>query len=217
MSLRIKCKNEKLRNLVVNISSNTRKTHDVVSKKRNKNNIIGDISKSDCPDFSDVFCESSLDDAVAFGKKCGQRKKCAVNWFQVQGWFANAIARNNKDWLVVEKDDDELSQTAWAWKEKGCAERLLKHYGPEVVEKTVDWFCDNWQAMKDASCGKLYGAPTVCFLWSSRERIFPAAKEGKPYVVSTKKHSKRKKKHMVGEYNAESANKMPRIGFGDID
>ena len=154
MSLRLRCSNKKLKDIVSESSVKTRDIHKKVSKKRadNRSNI-----NSECPDFSGALEQSSLGDAASFGEKGRQDGIKRVNWFCVQGWFVGAISRSNKDWLVVEKDCDEESQTGWAWAEKGCAHRLLKHYGPEIVESTVNWFVENWQAMKDGSGGRLYG------------------------------------------------------------
>ena len=175
--------------------------------------------KPDTPDFEAAdkpYTQSSLYDAAKTKKRNSrQTKGSVVNWFCVQDWLISGILRNNRKWFVVKKDGEwkENEQTWWVWGEKNCAERLLKHYGAEVVEKTVAWFCDNWQAMIDASDGRLSGAPSVKLLWVSRDRIFADAELG----ISPAKPKRRanKKRHMVGEYDAKSASKRPRIGWSD--
>jgi hypothetical protein len=153
------------------------------------------------------FGQKTLADAI------GQNKKDEVNWYTVQDWFWKEIMRVNPAWAVVKEKKDEEEQTGWTWNEKNCAQRLLKHYGAEVVRNTVIWFVDNWQAMKDRSDGALTGAPTVNLLWVSRERIFPDAQAG--IVIKPKRKARRKKKkHMVGEYDDDrDYSKIPKVGW----
>ena len=91
---------------------------------------------------------------------------------------------------------------------------MLKHYGSDVLNRTIKWFVENWQAMKDRSEGKLTGSPTVTLLWVSRERIFADAEAGFP-IRPPKKTSSKRKRHMNSEYDEESARKMPGIGWSD--
>lgn len=185
----------------------------MTKKRRNRK---AKARKSECikrerehPDFGAM----SLDDAVGGG----QTRKHIVNWYTVQGWFWREIVLVDKKWLVAGKHESEKKQTWWTWREKGCAERLLKLYGPEVVEKVVKWFVKNWQAMKDRSDGKLTGAPTVNLLWVSRERIVPDAIAGVEIELHGKGKKKGKRKRQnIGEYNDESAKKLPRVGWGDV-
>ncbi|MBN2258098.1 MAG: hypothetical protein JW704_09765 [Anaerolineaceae bacterium] len=151
---------------------------------------------------------AKLDKPNPLRKKDGQTGAGVVNWYHVQAWFIDGIKRNNKGWLVVQPDDKwtERSQTWWGGKEKANAGRLLKHYGEEILHKTVAWFCDNWQGIKDASNGRLGGAPTVNLLWAARDRFFAEALEGKRYKP-------KRKKHMVGEYDANT-DTMPNRGWG---
>jgi len=203
------------------ISEQTSKKHEEVTKKRQKRrgNKTGETGiKSSVPNFCQVG-EIPLEN-IGKKSKDGQTQKNDIRWWHVLCWFQREIVRHNNehgtDWKIVDEEYfTEEKQTVWAWPEKNCANRLLKHYGPSDVEQTVVWFFDNWQAMKDRSEGDLTGSPSVRFLWSCRDRVFSEAKEGK--TIGPKKRKPRKKKHLVGEYNAESAAKLPGIGWGDED
>lgn len=135
------------------------------------------------------------------------------NWFAVQMWFYEAISRNNEQWLPENHDIEDKrikkNQTWWTWKEKNPAERMLKLYGSELTKQAIFWLCDNWKVMLERSDGKLIGAPNINFLWGAREMIMPDVKEGKKLI------RKRKKKHMVGEYNEDRAKEAPKVGWGD--
>ena len=198
------------------VTEETEKTRVEVKRKRASRK---KKARSKSPDFSTPLSpcrKMSLGEAAKTDKiKAGQTQGSRVNWYHVQEWFIEGILRNNKDWLVVQPDDkwNNKTQTLWAWAEKNCAERLLKHYGEEIVRKTVLWFCDNWQGIKDQSRGKFGGAPSVKLLWTVRDRYFVEAKEGKVYEL-LKRRKIKKKRHMVGEY-ADSD--MPRVGWGDDD
>jgi len=188
----------------------TQKRHVEVTAKRaarRKKKVPKSSDKPLVPSFGPLGIEDKTRD-------CGQTQKKVIGWFLVQGWFRSAIIKTNPAWLVTDHEDATAqSQSWWTWAEKNCAERLLKRYGEETVEKTVKWFVANWQAKKDRSDGRLEGAPTVNLLWVSRERIFSDAKEG----IKIKPPRKRKtKKHMVGEYDDAAANKLPRVGWGDV-
>jgi hypothetical protein len=186
-----------------------------VAKKRQQKRRAkkeSDKKKGDHPDFGLM----SLDEAVG-QQSCRQTQDGIVNWYIVQGWFWREIKRVNPAWLVVKKKNrgTEKDQTWWAVKEKKLAHKLLAHYGPEVLERTVRWFVENWQAIKDRSQGKVTGAPTVQLLWASRERIFSDAEAGIEVKPLEKHRAKKRKRHMVGEYDDESASE-PRIGWGDV-
>lgn len=152
-----------------------------------------------------------------------RRSDGTPNWFFVQEWFIDGIYRNNRKWFVVEpgKDWNATSQTLWVWAEKNCAERLLAHYGEEIVKKTVAWFCDNWQGIIDQSHGRLGGAPNIKMLWAMRDKYFVEASEGKVYeraksIKDAKAERRKKKKHMVGEHDPDAEAKMPLVGWGDV-
>ena len=205
-------------------SEKTKEVHEEVTKKRAKKKSMRvatdeDRVKPDTPSFGKLdLKEAAKTDRERAKNKSRQTDKSVVNWFTVQSWFKAGILKNNPAWLGTKKHGDKkYGQMTWVWDQKNCAERLLKAYTPEEVEKTVAWFCDNWQAMMDASDNRLSGAPTVNLLWVSRERIFADAALGKvpkiPRRVPTKKPNKR---HMVGEYDAKSASKSPDFGWGNV-
>lgn len=167
-------------------------------------------ARGDTPDFSGFFKPDS-----------GQTAKSDVGWFDVHEWFREGIMRNNKKWLVCQpvpyRDGDDCSGSGsgvlgWCHPEKKCARMLLVKYGAGVVEKVVGWYCDNWDALKKNSDGRLIGAPSVRLLWASRDMFFSEeAMSGKK--VKVKKPKPKPKKHMVGEYDAERSSKSPRVGW----
>jgi hypothetical protein len=134
----------------------------------------------------------------------------------VQEWFITAMIRNNITWLPskISKDisDEKARQSWWNAKDAKLASELVKLYNGDQIKKSIDWLCDNWQSMKDRSDGKLSGSPTIGFLYSCRERIFSDAREG-ILITVPEKRGRKKKIHMAGEYDAESANKSPRSGW----
>lgn len=189
------------------------KIHEIVSKKRCDNRKRSKKSNSNKKVGVPNFGQMTLDDSVG-QQNCRQTETNDVNWYTVQGWFWKEIMHINPKWAVVEKFGAQEDQTWWTWKEKNCAQRLLKHYGSDVLNRTIKWFVENWQAMKDRSEGKLTGSPTVTLLWVSRERIFADAEAGFP-IRPPKKTSSKRKRHMNSEYDEESARKMPGIGWSD--
>lgn len=171
----------------------------VIEKRKNKREIRQELKEDrpETPSFEDCYTRTTVDKLVG---NVGQTKENKITWFCVQRWFVKGIRKNNPDWLVVDKGEvSEKKQTWWGIEEITCANKLLKHYGAEIVEKTVEWFCDNWQGIMDNSNGRLSGAPNVRLLWVSRDIFFVDAKLG--YVPGRKK--KKVKKHMVGEYDPE--------------
>lgn len=208
---------------VERIRKKTEKDYARVRAKRAARRLSQQTEKPETSEFAEpkakVFGKVSLPEAALSRKpRPGQTGSNVINWYYVQDWFIRGILKNNPDWLVVQPDDrwNSTTQTMWAWREKACAERLLKHYGPDVVKNTVAWFCDNWQEIKNASNSRLGGAPSVRLLWSARERFFAEAKEGKTYEGGLSNRRKKKRKHMVGEYDADADSKMPDIGWGDV-
>jgi hypothetical protein len=185
---------------IEDIKENTLRLEEKAREKRKEKNKIKQELKPETPSFKDCYTQSTVDKSAGDNR---QSKENKVNWFCVQRWFIKGIRKNNPDWLVIDNEKTkkwtERKQTWWTWAEKNCAQRLLDHYGENVVRETVEWFCDNWQGMVDESNGRLSGAPSVKLLWASRDRIFVDAKLG--YVPG--KRNKKKKKHMVGEYDPE--------------
>lgn len=159
------------------------------------------------PDYGRVYWEDEAEIT------CGQNKNNRINWFCIQGWFISKILEVNPDWLVVSEKTaeswDNKTQTWWGWKEKNCSERLLKLCGVENTKKIVEWYCENWQTIKDNSNGRVTGSPSVCLLWVCRDRFISDAVAGLKLV-------KIEKKHTVGEYDADTARK-PTVGWGEYD
>lgn len=183
-----------------------------VKKKRVARRKAKEAAKSRDPDSIPDFGAMSLDESVC-KQDARQTKKDVVNWYTVQGWFWDEILKVNKKWLVVKGErGSEKDQTQWTWKEKNCAQRLLDHYGPDVLRETIRWYVENWQVMKDRNL-KLMGAPTVNFLWAGREQIFADAAVGVPLMPLKKRKTRKQKRVDSSEYDPESAKKVPGIGW----
>jgi hypothetical protein len=174
--------------------------------------------------------KTSFGTAVNFGEpvlknKDGQNDKEYVNWYQVHEWFREGMLRNDPKWILEKKHEyrdkrdnkgKESGALGWCEPEKNCARRLLAHYGIEVTRQAVDWLCDNWKVLMLNSGGSLTGAPSVRLLWTNRERYFLEAVAGRK-IVEMAPSKKKKRQHIVGEYDAaESERAGLGIGWGNM-
>jgi len=169
-------------------------------------------SKDEVPNFGVSKISHCIGDCTDIDKT----SKSVVNFKMVQEWFIMAMVRNNITWvppkLANNMSDERAMKSWWNAKDIKCVSELIKLYEGEQIKKAIDWLCNNWQTMKDKSEGRLSGSPTIGYLYSCRERIFSDAREGILVTVPLKR-GRKKKIHMVGEYDAESANKSPRSGW----
>ncbi len=127
-----------------------------------------------------------------------KKTKSVVNTNTVKEWFRVAIARN---YPGMTNPFDGVEWNTYG-KEGAAAKRLLKKYDHSLLEKAVDYMCDNWDAIMERSNGVLSGLPGVVLLWSMRDWIIADAEIGKSVVVRKKKEAP-VKKHMRGEYKEE--------------
>jgi len=229
MALKKRSSGAALREKIRLLSEKTKQTHiEVTEKRAKKRSKKAQVEDTPAPSEKTEFVigQQSLETASDTSRKstAGQTDNDVVNWKHVHDWFRDGIIRNNRSWLAEKKVSyrdrkERKSQAAgwgalaWTGAEIKCTNLLLSRYGADILEKTVEWMCDNWQTLKDNSNGGLMGAPSVRLLWSQRERFFPEAMEGKVVRKRPLPKKVRVKKHMVGEYNAESASKSPRVGW----
>jgi len=111
--------------------------------------------------------------------ECGQTFGKVLTSKHVQGWFREAITKRIS-WSVTLPS----SQVWWGVKQRVLAKKLLEAYGGELVKKAIFYLCDNWEEMVKSRQGGLTGIPTVELLWGGRDRIFPMAERGLPFVAS---------------------------------
>jgi len=112
---------------------------------------------------------------------CGQTPKEVLNCYHVQQWFRDAIT-TRISWSVTLPPNSKW----WGGKQLSLAKTLLEAYGGELVKKAIFYLCDNWEEMIKVDTG-LSGIPTVEFLWGGRDRIFPMAERGAPFVGAKKR------------------------------
>jgi len=121
-------------------------------------------------------------------KKKENRPKSATD---VEIWFKLGITKLAGQEIIISE---------WSLKEKTLAKKLLNAYKPELVEKAVEYMCDNWEMLKRKG---LYGVPNVSLLYGMRHTIFSAIQVES--VVMNKKDS--------DEFDGEKAKKAPRVGW----
>ena len=73
---------------------------------------------------------------------------------------------------------DGVITKKWSVKERALAKRLLDAYSLEMTEQVIEQFVSEWPNMMRQSRGRLYGLPTINFLWATQDRFFGAAQLG---------------------------------------
>lgn len=69
----------------------------------------------------------------------------------------------------------EVVTKKWAAKERTLAKKLIDTYGLEMSINVITGFVGQWGLMARQSRGRLYGLPTINFLWGAQDRFFGAA------------------------------------------
>lgn len=70
---------------------------------------------------------------------------------------------------------EQVITKKWAAKERALAKKLIDNYGAEMTSTVVSRFVAEWPNMVRQSRGRLYGLPTLNFLWATQDRFFGAA------------------------------------------
>ena len=70
---------------------------------------------------------------------------------------------------------DNVITKKWAVKERTLAKKLVETYGREMTDKVIKNYVEAWPQMVVQSRGRLYGLPTINFLWSAQDRFFGQA------------------------------------------
>lgn len=117
-------------------------------------------------------------------------KFCLVNYERkitstdVFYWFKEGIRKYDIDKNTPIQE--------WTIHQKTLASELLKVYGPELMEKTVDYFCKNWDVIVERSNNRFDGRPTINLMWTLRERLFTNANLDKELKPLKKKEDRNK-------------------------
>jgi len=112
---------------------------------------------------------------------CGQTPEKVLTSYHVQAWFREAITKRIS-WSVTLPSNEKW----WGGKQRTLAKKLLDAYGGELLKKAIFYLCDNWEEMIKTDTG-LSGVPTVELLWGGRDRIFPMAERGLPFVAAKRR------------------------------
>lgn len=149
--------------------------------------------RGDVPSFS--LCVQAPDE-------CGQTRPAVINSTTVSEWFKAGLKR-----LYGDDYEPSKGKTWWTIAERALAQRMLKQYGPEVVEKAVAWFCDNWKQMVEEGRGRLRGTPNIRLMWGMRDWVIAPYVAGEiPTVGRAPEPEKKKpphKRHNAGEWDDE--------------
>lgn len=102
-------------------------------------------------------------------------KEKPVTATQVEAWFKAGLQELYGPTFVVAR---------WTVKEKALAKRLLEDYGPELVDKAIKAYCQDWEGLVKRSRGRLNGTPTFGLFWAMRNEIFGSVQVGKRQVAA---------------------------------
>lgn len=129
------------------------------------------------------------------------KPKKKANSADVERWFREALFELKGRKYVISQ---------WSGKQKATANRLLKTYGDELVEKAVKLFVESWPQRMARSRGRLYGEPTIMLLYGMRDEIFAEAQEvtTKPAVYVPNMRSKHS-----DEYDENASKDESKVGW----
>jgi hypothetical protein len=79
---------------------------------------------------------------------------------------------------------DGVVTKRWGVKERTLAKKLTESYTLEMTETVILKFVAEWPNMMRQSRGRLYGLPTINFLWAAQDRFFGAEQIGQNVAVN---------------------------------
>lgn len=100
--------------------------------------------------------------------KAKAKKKPALT-VALEAVMVEAIKTQFGDGVITKK---------WSVKERSLAKKLVEAYTLEMTEEVIKRFVEEWPNMMRQSRGRLYGLPTINFLWAAQDRFFGAAQLG---------------------------------------
>ena len=99
-------------------------------------------------------------------KKSKKKPKKPGLTVALEDWFKTQV------YLVYGQD---IITKKWGVKERTLAKKLVEAYGKDLTESVIKSFIEQWPQMVVQSRGRLYGLPTINFLWSTQDRFFGQA------------------------------------------
>jgi hypothetical protein len=91
---------------------------------------------------------------------------------------APTVALEGKMIAAINASFGAVVTKKWGVKERALAKKLIEAYGLEMTEQVIERFVAGWADMVRQSRGRLYGLPTINFLWATQDRFFGAAQLG---------------------------------------
>lgn len=98
-----------------------------------------------------------------------RKKKQPALTVRLEALMVESIKAQFGDGVVTKK---------WSVKERTLAKKLVNAYTLEMTEEVLKSFVNEWPNMMRQSRGRLYGLPTINFLWATQDRFFGAAQLG---------------------------------------
>lgn len=111
---------------------------------------------------------------------CGQNTKKRLTVSQVRKWFYEGLTiRMGRSGATIPSE-----RRIFTGADIGLAKHMIEAYEDdgELIKKAIFLLCDSWEEMVIDSNGRLWGNPTMKFLWSMHQSIFPAAERGEKYL-----------------------------------
>jgi hypothetical protein len=143
-------------------------------------------------------------DFDAIIENSGQTEQRVLNSIIVMGWFRKGIEEYVDDKIELPGDDEW-----WTQHQQKLAKDLLGQYGPEAIQKAVEYLCMHWKTMSKMEGWN--GIPTVNILWGWREQIIHSAERGKSWEKKSGQKKKGKKKLSA---NSDEWRDAPVVGIG---
>lgn len=121
----------------------------------------------------------SLSEQYATKKKLQRdRVKKPALTVALEDWFKTQIYLVYGEGVITKR---------WGVKERTLAKKLVNNYGKDMTEQVIKSYIEAWPSMVMQSRNRLFGLPTINFLWSAQDRFFGAHQVTQPDVANVRK------------------------------
>ena len=96
----------------------------------------------------------------------------------LEHWFKAQISETYGQSVITKR---------WGVKERTLAKKLVNTYGKDMTEQVIKAYVEAWPSMVLKSRNRLFGLPTINFLWSAQDQFFGAHQVTQPAVNSNRK------------------------------
>ena len=96
----------------------------------------------------------------------------------LEDWFKTQIYLVYGEGVITKK---------WGVKERTLAKKLVNNYGKDMTEEVIKSYVEAWPQMVMQSRNRLFGLPTINFLWSAQDRFFGAHQVTQPAISPARK------------------------------